>query len=352
MDDLKIKIWFAGLPIRNSEKISILQNNISLKDFWSCKKNNYINLGVDIIEADEIEKSKNNSNNIEICEYLVNEKIKFILYNELDYPESLKNIYSPPIGIFTKGNLPDFNNSIAIIGARKASDYGKTAAYKLAYELASSGIVVVSGMARGIDSCSHKGTIDGNGITVAVMGSGFKNIYPKENTNLVDEIIKKGCVVTEYMPDMLPLACNFPERNRIISGLAKYLLVIEAGEKSGTLITVSCALEQGKDVFAVPGNIFSYGSYGTNKLIQDGAKPITCVQDILEEFNLNYEKKSIKTLDEYEDAILTLLKIGGMKIEQILGNSNLNSEIVLTTLSKLECRGIIKRVYGNYYMLY
>jgi DNA processing protein len=352
MDDLKMKIWFAGLPIRNSEKISILENNISLKDFWSFKKNNYINLGVDIIEADEIEKSKNISNIIEISEYLVNEKIKFILYNELDYPESLKNIYNPPIGIFIKGNLPNFNNSIAIIGARKASDYGKTAAYKLAYELASHGIVVVSGMARGIDSCSHRGAIDGGGITVAVMGSGFKNIYPKENTNFVGEIIKKGCVVTEYMPDMMPLACNFPARNRIISGLARYLLVIEAGEKSGTLITVSCALEQGKDVFAVPGNIFSYGSYGTNKLIQDGAKPITCVKDILEEFNLDYEKKSIKTLDEYEYTILSLLKIGGMKIEQILENSNLNSEIVLTTLSKLECRGIIKRVYGNYYMLY
>ncbi|MDF2671981.1 MAG: dprA [Clostridiales bacterium] len=352
MTNLIMKIWFANLPLRHVLKLAILENLVSIDDFWNYKKIDYIKLGINLIEADEIEKTKDKNNFREMCEYLVNEKIEFILYNETDYPEALKNIYYPPVGIFIKGKLPNFNNSIAVIGARKASDYGKTAAYKLTYELASHGIVVVSGMARGIDSCSHRGSIDGNGVTVAVMGSGFKNIYPKENADLVEEIVKKGCIITEYMPDMMPLASNFPARNRIISGLARFLLVIEAGEKSGSLITVGCALEQGKDVFAVPGNIFSYVSCGTNKLIQDGAKPITCVQDILEEFNFDYEKKTINTLDEYENAILNLLKIGGMKIDEILENSSLNSESILTTLSKLECRGLIKRVYGNYYMLY
>lgn len=351
MNDLILKLWFAGLPVKNSLKISILDNDVSLDDFWNYSKVDYINLGINIIEADEIEKTKKINNLIKISEYLVNEKIKFILYNDLDYPESLRNIYNPPIGIYIKGNLPDFNNSIAVIGARKASDYGKTAAYKLAYELASHDIIVVSGMARGIDSCSHRGALDGNGITVAVMGSGFKNIYPKENTNLANEIIKKGCVVTEYMPDMMPFASNFPARNRIISGLSRAVLVIEAGEKSGSLITVSFALEQGKDVFAVPGNIFSYGSFGTNKLIQDGAKPITNIQDILEEFNIDYKNKVIESLDKFESEILRLLKQGGMKLEQIIENLNLNTDSVLTALSKMECQGIIKRVYGNYYML-
>lgn len=351
MDDFIIKIWFAGLPIRHAIKIWILESSTSLKDFWNYKKRDYINLGINIVEAEEIQKTKNINNFINVCEYLINDKIKFILYNEIEYPEALRNIYNPPVGIFIKGNLPSFKNSIAVIGARKASDYGKTAAYKLSYELASHGITVVSGMARGIDSCSHRGALDGNGITVAVMGSGFKNIYPKENISLAEEIINKGCVITEYMPDTLPLAYNFPARNRIISGLTRAILVIEAGEKSGSLITVSCALEQGKDVFAVPGNIFSYGSYGTNKLIQDGAKPITNVQDILEEFNMDYSEKTIESLDEYEGEILNLLKLGGMKIEQLLQNLELNSEVILTTLSKLECRGLIKRVYGSYYML-
>lgn len=351
MDDLIMKIWFSDLPIKNDLKIYILENVNSINDFWNYKKVDYINIGINMIQADEIEKTKNNNNFTKMCEYLVNEKINFILYNELDYPEQLKNIYNPPIGIFVKGDLPDFNNSIAVIGARKASDYGKTAAYKLAYELAGNGIAVVSGMARGIDSCSHRGALDGNGITVAVMGSGFKNIYPKENASLINEIVKKGCVITEYVPDMMPFASNFPARNRIISGLSRAILVIEAGEKSGSLITVNYALEQGKDVFAVPGNIFSYGSYGTNKLIQDGAKPITNIQDILEEFKIDYRKKDIEALDEYETVILRLLKQGGMKVEQITENSNLNINMILTTLSKLECRGIIKRVYGNYYML-
>lgn len=351
MYDLALKIWFAGLPIRSGLKISILEQTNSLSDFWNYNKMDYINIGINMIEADEIEKTKNVDNFMKMCEYLVNNKIKFILYNDLDYPEPLKNIFNPPVGIFVKGNIPDFHNSIAVIGARKASDYGKTAAYKLAFELASHGIVVVSGMARGIDSCGHRGTLDANGITVAVMGSGFNNIYPKENASLVNEIIKDGCVITEYLPDMMPLACNFPARNRIISGLSKAVLVIEAGEKSGSLITAGCALEQGKDVFAVPGNIFSYESCGTNKLIQDGAKLITNIEDILEEFKIDYRKKTIDTLDGYETDILKLLKLGGMKVEQMIENSDININVILTTLSKLECRGIIKKVYGNYYML-
>lgn len=351
MDDLTLKIWFTSLAISHSTKLWVLKSMKSLRDFWESSKKDYISLGINIIEAEEIERAKNIDNYIKISEYLIKEKIKFILYNEGEYPEQLKNIYSPPAGIYVKGNLPDFRSSIAVVGARKASDYGKTAAYKLSYELAGHGITIISGMARGIDSCSHRGTMDGNGITAAVMGSGFKNIYPKENTSLAEEIVKKGCIITEYLPDTLPLPHNFPARNRIISGLSRAVLVIEAGEKSGSLITVSCALEQGKDVFAVPGNIFSSVSFGTNKLIQDGAKPITNVQDILEEFNINYKEKNFEYLDKYENIILKLLRLGGLKIEEILENSNLSSNEVLTVLSKLECKGLIKRVYGNYYML-
>jgi DNA processing protein len=206
-------------------------------------------------------------------------------------------------------------------------------------------------MARGIDSCSHRGAIDGGGMTAGIMGSGFKNIYPKENNLLAEEISKNGCVITEYVPDEMPMPYNFPERNRIISGLAKFVLVVEAGERSGSLITASLALEQGKDVFAVPGNIFSFNSTGTNKLIKDGAKPITCTDDVLEEFGIFQNDKKFNTTDEFEIAILNLLKSGGMNIEHILQSSNLDSNFVLTTLSRLECKGIIKRVYGNYYIL-
>lgn len=351
MNELVYKYWFYSLPINNFKKISILEKKITPYELWNYRKIDYINIDLNIIEAEEIEKSKNLDSSIKNCEYLLKEKIKFILYNEYDYPAPLKDIYNPPAGLFIKGQMPDNKNSIAIVGARKASDYGKAVAYKIAYELAGRGIAIISGMARGIDSCGHRGAMDGRGLTVGVMGSGLKNIYPKENKLLAEEISKNGCVITEYVPDEMPMPYNFPERNRIISGLAKYVLVVEAGERSGSLITANLALEQGKDVFAVPGNIFSFNSTGTNKLIKDGAKPITCTDDVLEEFNLFQNKNRINTTDEMEITILNLLKSGGMNIEHILQSSNLDSNFVLTTLSRLECKGIIKRVYGNYYIL-
>lgn len=352
MNELIYNLWFDGLSIKKVDKVNIL-NTISPEEFYNCTAKDYIELGMDFNTLKIINKSKELEQYTKICEYLKREEIKFILYRDQIYPESLKNIYDPPVGLFIKGKLPDMENSIAIVGARKATDYGKSVAYKFAYELASRGIVVVSGMARGIDGCSHRGAVDAQGITAAVMGSGFNNIYPKENINLFYDILGKGCVITEYLPDMPPLQKNFPERNRIISGLSKYVLVVEAGEKSGSLITVDFALEQGKTVLAVPGNIFSYGSVGTNKLIKDGAIPVSCIEDIIEELQLpSLLKCGIEdSINEHEKIILDMLKSGGMNIEFILSNAGINSEYVLTTLSRLECKGLVKKMYGSYYIL-
>lgn len=211
--------------------------------------------------------------------------MNIIYYNDDRYPEKLRRIYAPPQKLYIIGNDKILNKKgIAIIGCRKPSKYGIEMAYKFAYGLSKRGINVISGLARGIDSYSHLGAVHAKGKTIGVLGSGLNNIYPSENKKLCLEIIKNGgAIITEYEPKEKPLAMNFPARNRIISGLSEGILVIEAKQKSGTLITVDHGLDQGKDIFVIPGNITSENSYGTNELIKQGAKLVTNIEEIIEE---------------------------------------------------------------------
>jgi DNA processing protein len=346
------QLWFHDLKLSNNIKIEILNAQISPSEFFSYTISDYISAGINMIKAEEISKSKNIDKYYPILEYLIANEIEFITYSNQKYPDCMRTIPNPPYGLFIKGILPFIQNSIAIIGARRASEYGKTVAFKFAYELSLRGITVVSGMARGIDSCAHTGAIEAKANTIAVMGSGFKNIYPKENVQLYERILNNGCAITEYMPDCLPYPSNFPLRNRIISAFSKYVLVVEAGERSGSLTTATLALEQGKDVFAVPGNIFSPNSIGTNKLIKDGAKIIMNINDILEEFNIEATeiKSKTKLLNPLEQNVIKLLKNGAISLECIIDKIQESAENILATLGKLECNGLIKRVYGHYYI--
>ena len=216
-------------------------------------------------------------------------KLEEIRLNSKYYPNKLRKIYDPPKKIYVLGNKQILNSkSIAIIGCRDYSEYGKIVAQKFAYELAKRKIVIVSGLARGIDTFAHIGSIFAKEKTIAVLGSSFDNIYPKENIKVVKKIVELGgCVLSEYPLGSKTGKKNFVQRNRIISGLSDGVLVIEAKEKSGTLTTVDFALEQGRDVFCIPGNITSINSYATNELIKQGAKLINRVEDILEELNLD-----------------------------------------------------------------
>lgn len=188
--------------------------------------------------------------------------MKYITIENNNYPEKLKNIYNPPKGLYVKGDIKLLNKpSVAIIGSRNCSKYGEIVAKEFANELARMKITIISGMARGIDTFAHIGSIIGNGKTIAVLGSGLNKIYPKENEKLYYKILEKGgLIVSEYEPNEEPLPEHFPARNRIISGLCDKLIVVEAGKRSGTSITVNFALEQGKEIYAVPGNITSYNS--------------------------------------------------------------------------------------------
>ena len=211
-------------------------------------------------------------------------KVIKININSKYYPERLRNIGDPPKELYCLGNLEllNYKNNIAIIGSRDCSKYGERAAKDFACNLAKNDVCIVSGLAKGIDAFSHIGALNGKGRTIAVLGSGLDNIYPKENKQLFENIINNnGLVISEYPLGTKPAKYHFPARNRIISGLSDGVLVIEAKKNSGTNITVDFALEQGKDVFVIPGNIYSKTSDGTNYLLQEGAIPVVTYRDIL-----------------------------------------------------------------------
>ena len=215
-------------------------------------------------------------------EYMNKNKVDIISIQDKEYPYILKQIYDSPISLYIKGNKDILNNkSIGIVGCREVSDYGKKAAKYFSYNLAKQNINIVSGLAKGVDSYAHIGTLSTGGKTIAVVGNGLDTVYPVENSYLLSKILENGgAIISEYPLGTKPEKMNFPERNRIISGISKGIIVIEAREKSGTLITVDFALEQGRDVYVVPGNINSINSIGTNELIKQGAKIVTTYKDI------------------------------------------------------------------------
>ena len=200
-----------------------------------------------------------------------------------DYPKVLLEIPDPPPYLYVKGELRGSETAVAVVGSRRASTYGMLTTTRLATELAAHGVTVVSGMARGVDTAAHRGALSGGGRTIGVLGCGIDVVYPPENRKLFEEMAEKGALVSEFPLGTLPLAENFPRRNRIISGMSRGVLVVEAMENSGSLITAQFALDQGREVFAIPGNINTSSSRGANRLIKQGAKLVESVDDILEE---------------------------------------------------------------------
>ena len=281
------KIWITlikGIGIKRY--INLIKEFKTIKNIFSASSKDLVN--IPLIDEKLIQNILNSQNKILAKKHLVymeKNNIDIISIEDVEYPLKLVSIYNPPICLYIKGNKEIFKEkSIGIIGCRECTQYGKEIAQKFSYNLAKNKINIVSGLARGIDSEAHLGATYAKGWTTAVLGNGLDIVYPKENYYLVDKILRNdGAIISEYPIGTKPEKMNFPARNRIISGISDGLLVVEAKKKSGTLITVDFALEQGRDVFLVPGNINSLNSEGTNDLIKQGGRLVTCYEDILEE---------------------------------------------------------------------
>ena len=286
MEELENKrywIWLSLIKnLGSKRKLKLLELYKNPEVIYKLTKEELINInGIGEAIANDIIISKNEKILNYHIKYMKENNIKIININEREYPQALKKIYDPPISLYVKGNIEKLNNkNIGIVGCRECTTYGKKSAEYFSYNLSKQNINIVSGLAKGIDSYAHLGSLN-TGNTIAVLGNGLDMIYPKENLELANEIIKRGgTIISEYPCGTKPDKMKFPARNRIISGISSGIIVIEAKEKSGTLITVDFALEQGKDVFVVPGNINSINSVGTNDLIKQGARLVTTYEDI------------------------------------------------------------------------
>lgn len=280
--------------------------------------------------------------------------IEILFFKDPNFPLELKQIPYPPLFIYVKGTIPS-NPRFAIVGSRKPTAYGKEVASLFARELSTHGFAILSGLARGIDTIAHSVTIEAGGKTVAILGSGLDIIYPGENHSLANKIITSGgAIISEFPLGTKPRRENFPRRNRLISGLSQGVLVVEAGERSGTLLTARWAQEQGKDIFAIPGNIFSDQSKGTHLLIKEGAIPVTNPREILEFYGFTKVRtqghQGERTTDEMPHYLLEILSSYPTHLEEIFMKVDKSPSEVLRDLTQLEIEGRVKGLPGKFYI--
>lgn len=282
---------------------------------------------------------------------------RVLTWESPDYPRLLREIPAPPPVLYVKGTLTEEDAwAVAVVGTRRASTGGREVTRRLATTLACSGITIVSGLARGIDSVAHRAALEAGGRTIAVMGCGIDHVYPPEHRKLAEEITAHGALVSDYPLGTRPEGKNFPPRNRIISGLSLGVLITEAGVRSGALITADYAAEQGRDVFAVPGSILMRGSAGTNALIQDGAKVVLGPEDILEELNLTMvieqtEARQALPANETEAALLAHLSAEPTHVDKLRQQVELPIPQVTSTLALMELKGMVRQVGGMNYVV-
>lgn len=364
-------LWFAELYKLNiTVRESLLADFPDIESIYRCA--DYSHLSYISLKDKTILMNKN----IETCEKIIEDSarlgIKIITFDSPLYPPQLKQIYNPPYVLYAKGNIPDWDNSlfIGVVGTRRCTDYGVSATEKFCRGFAENGITTISGLARGIDSVVASTALEFGGSTIGVLGCGLDVTYPPENKKLIDAVAENGLVLSEYPPGTPPHNFHFPQRNRIISGISHGVLVAESASDGGSLITARLALEQGKDLFCIPGSIFKKYCEGTNLLISEGnARAVMSVNDIINEYSrsFSFTKKeedtgvvshlesvsvaSFSGLSETEEAVARLLLSGEMHSDELLRKSGLSASELNTTLSMLEFYGNIIRLSGNIYKL-
>ena len=356
--DLKYWVAFGRIPRIGRVRIKLLEERFgSLAAAWGAGMNELVAAGLDEKTASLVSTRKLAVDPDAELASLKAAGVCPVTWHDDGFPHRLKEIYDVPPVLYVRGEiLPEDERSVAVVGTRKPTAYGRQAAYQMAFDLARTGVTVVSGLARGVDAIAHNAALEAGGRTIAVMGSGPDVIYPREHARLADRIAENGAVATEHGLGVRPDSQNFPRRNRIMSGMTLGIVVIEAGETSGALITASHAMEQDREVFAVPGSIFSQNSRGTNALIRDSAaKLVFDYADVLEELNLTaggqqIEMTALFPQDESEADILKHVTFDPVHIDEIIRGSGMNISTVSSALAMMELRGVVRQIGGMNYV--
>ena len=356
---MKYEYWFANLKgISDKRKRKIRETVTKAEELYYIEETALNRLDMQAKEREIILKGIREWNLN--CEYqkLERQEIQFVSIFDERYPKKLLNISASPYALYVKGKLPNEDRMVvAIVGARECSPYGEQMAGIFAKTLAEAGIQIVSGMARGVDSAGQRGALEVGGESYAILGCGVDICYPRDQIGLYMDLQEKGGVISEFPVGTKPLPKHFPARNRIISGLADAVLVMEAKEKSGSLITADMALEQGKDVYALPGPINSYLSKGCNLLIRQGAEVLLSPEDLLEEWGIlkkqKYQKNNLKKfpLESAENIVYSCLDFYPKNLEQLICMTQYSVSELLDILVGLQLKGLIKEVSKNYYTI-
>lgn len=352
MDDITYAYWLANISGIGTKTIRQLYGHGgSAKEVWYSKdselKKRY---GITEEAAARISRSKKNWDLDREWDRLMARGVSFVSMEQHSYPERLREIYDPPYGLYYIGRLPkDETPAAGIVGGRVYSRYGKDIAKRCGRCLALNGVSVISGMARGIDSFGHEGALDGGGNTYAVLGCGVNVVYPPENAALYERIAAQGGILSEYPPDTPPRPGFFPMRNRIIAGLCDLLLIIEAKEKSGSLITADCALEQGKDIYAAPGRITDPLSAGCNRLIRQGAGILLSPEELVRTSGFLSEKNKLP-LEKSERLVYSCLGLHPKSMEKISEETALDIVTLAELLFAMEEKGLVREAWQNHYI--
>ena len=356
---MKYEYWFANLKgITDKRKKEIRQNVTKIEELYYIEETALKRYEMQEKERKAIIDGIKEWKMDEEYQKLEQKGVQFIPVIDKKYPQKLLNLSAPPYALYVKGELPQADKkTIAIVGARECSPYGESMAMKFGKTLSEAGIQVVSGMARGVDSAGQRGALEAGGKSFGILGCGVDICYPRDAFGLYMELQEKGGVISEFPLGTRPLPQHFPTRNRIISGLSDAILVMEAKEKSGSLITADMALEQGKDVYALPGPINSHLSRGCNILIHQGAAILLSPDELLKEWNLGVGKNTQKNivmkipLESEENIVYSCLGFHPKNLEQLIGMTNYTVTELLDILVGLELKGMIKEVSKNYYAI-
>jgi DNA processing protein len=360
MNEEEIKYWvsFTLVPGIGRVRFGQLENYFGdLENAWRASPGELKNSGLDSGSIKSIITSRPGIDPDTEMEKMDKFDVQAFTFRNPEYPARLKETYDYPPVLYIKGLLlPQDEWCLAVVGTRRATVYGRQVTGEIVSDLVRSKITIVSGLARGIDTIAHHTTLEAGGRTVAIFACGLDTIYPSENASLASHIVENGALISEYPLGIKPRADNFPRRNRIMSGMSLGTLVIEAGETSGALITARMALEQNREVFAIPGSILSQTSYGTNRLIQDGAKLVTDYTDILEELNLmtvarQIEMKELIPPTDTESLLLKQIGNEPTHIDEICRTSGLPTSTVSSTLAMMELKGMVKQLGAMNYTL-